>query len=1517
MSEGKRKKCENGTRWNPRTKKCEPKKNENEKKKRKTIKRKPKLNIIDIGIDNLTNIQPLNINVNTPDPLLETITGHIKQIFTEPVIKPSIKPTNTTMKINNKLIYNINDEFIENTGNIVSINKLKSFWKDIWGKDLIIDDDLINLSGSKLRSIWGALVGKTPPIKGSNPFVNNILLQIEITRIRRLQNETTLLQQPVVTPPIPEQPVEITPISPEPVFEPSPIPEEPVEITPISPEPVFEPSPIPEQPVEITPISPEPVFEPSPIPKKIMEPVEEEPIIEFGEELSNTELLEHEKEEFEMNKQYTDYEFLYPHLNDPDFNLKIAKRKEFNDTKYDGKIRDIKQFANKVCKADFELSPHQLFVKNFLSLNTPYNSLLLYNGLGTGKTCSAIGVAEEMRSYMKQVGITQRIIVIASPNVQSNFKTQLFDETKLKSDNGLWNLNTCIGSSLLKEINPTNLTDIPKEKIINQINAIINNYYVFMGYIEFANYIQKKTSVAEGSGYSATEIKKIQISRIKKLFNNRLIIIDEVHNIRNADDNKNKRIGELLMNVVKNSDNLRLLLLSATPMYNNYKEIIWLVNLMNANDKRATIKEEQIFDKKGNFIKERITEDGKIIEGGKELLERKLIGYVCYVRGENPYTFPYRIYPTDFSIENTFEQIEYPKVQMNEKDIENPLEHIPVYNTSIGEYQEKGYDFIMNNLRNRSVVRTDKFGKQTIMPNFENLDSFGYTLLQIPLEALNIVYPSSRLDEITLNNETLNELNDEETANIIENIVGHKGLNNVMNYVTTTSPQPMKYNFEYKPEILNTYGRIFHSDNIGKYSNKISNICNIIKKSKGIIIIYSQYIDGGVVPIALALEEMGFTRYGSASYTRPLFKKPLAEPLDSLTMKQKSEVTDKFRQAKYVMITGDRNFSPNNSADIKFVTKPENKNGEYVKVIIISKAGSEGLDFKNIRQTHVLEPWYNMNRIEQIIGRSVRNLSHCQLPFEERNVEIYLHTTLPRNDEEPADLYVYRLAEKKAKQIGKITRLLKQNAVDCLLNIGQTNFTIEKLNTIVENQNIELSLSSGKTIQFKIGDRPFTDICDYMDNCDYTCSPNIKMNDNEIVSHTYNNDFIKTNYQMILKRIKQLFKDQTFYKKEQLINSINIFKPYPIEQIYYTLSQLIDNKNEYLIDKYGRLGSLVNKGDYYAFQPIEITDENASIFERSYPIDYKNESILLELQQKQEKEKEKEQLYGEYENKDETEKVKTFASIMEEITIIMKNISDSKLVLENGDNDWYKHASKVITILNKNHNINIDTIVEYILYHYLDTLALREQLLLVSQVYSGNFDLNIPIHIIIKKYFDDKLLEVGNTKAIILAYKDKTKMFIQSNEMLTLWNESEKQSDKERFQQAIMNRFLISGNAANVHKYNSYIGFMQLFRDTGEITFKIKDMTQKRNNKGSRIDRLRKNEIIVFFNEVLGSQQYNNENTEKILKMSMCVMVEIVLRYYNEINKNGKIWFLNSERANINSISDCKINAKGEFECIR
>ena len=111
-----------------------------------------------------------------------------------------------------------------------------------------------------------------------------------------------------------------------------------------------------------------------------------------------------------------------------------------------------------------------------------------------------------------------------------------------------------------------------------------------------------------------------------------------------------------------------------------------------------------------------------------------------------------------------------------------------------------------------------------------------------------------------------------------------------------------------------------------------------IKESEGIVLIYSQYIDGGCVPIALALEEMGITRHGDRK--KSLFKTPPREPM---------KINGK--NAKYIMITGDKLLSPgrNNKMELKVATHPNNIMGEKVKVIVISKAGSEGLDFRNIR----------------------------------------------------------------------------------------------------------------------------------------------------------------------------------------------------------------------------------------------------------------------------------------------------------------------------------------------------------------------------------------------------------------------------------------------------------------------------------------------------------------------------------------------------------------------------------------
>ena len=343
---------------------------------------------------------------------------------------------------------------------------------------------------------------------------------------------------------------------------------------------------------------------------------------------------------------------LYPSLNDPQFNKKIANKQQFNETRYNGEILDIEKESKRLCESEFELSPHQQFVKNFLSLYTPYNSLLLYHGLGSGKTCSAIGVAEEMRDYIKQLGISQRIIIVASPNVQNNFKLQLFDDSKLKLVDGLWNIKNCTGNKLLKEINPLNMRGLSRERVITLVKNLINASYLFLGYTEFANFIQKKSVVSAEISESKRE--KIIKQKLKQHFENRLIIIDEVHNIRFTDDNKSKRIAGELFKLVSNVDNLRLLFLSATPLYNTYKEIVWLINIMNLNDRRSLINIKDIFDQDGNFL---IDKDGKEI--GKELLERKSIGYVSFVRGDNPYTFPYKVWPDEFAPEKTLKNIIY------------------------------------------------------------------------------------------------------------------------------------------------------------------------------------------------------------------------------------------------------------------------------------------------------------------------------------------------------------------------------------------------------------------------------------------------------------------------------------------------------------------------------------------------------------------------------------------------------------------------------------------------------------------------------------------------------------------------------------------------------------------------------------------------------------------------------------------------------------------------------------------
>ena len=651
----------------------------------------------------------------------------------------------------------------------------------------------------------------------------------------------------------------------------------------------------------------------------------------------------------ELVKDSDDNE-MYPLLEDPNFNSKIYQKKEFKDgneytERTQEEIQNIEETTKNICNNfEFELLPHQKFIKNFLSFQTPYNSLLIYHGLGTGKTCSSIGVAEEYRTYGNQMGIDKKIIVVASKYVQENYKKQLFDETKLKKVGGLWNLKSCTGNKFIKEVNPMNMMNLDKEHVIKQVKRIIKDNYEFMAYLEFARQIEREITKRGINKYGDdADQRKRKIDAIKEMYSDRLIIIDEVHNIRDDPDDKSgdlakmdvKSTTEAFQTLVQHADNLKLLLLTGTPMYNDYTEIIWLLNLMNLNDNRYSITKKDIFNK-----------DGRLTETGKELLIQKSRGYVSFVQGEDPFLFPFRVYPKDSSISYKNHSLElltekalvtseifYPEKQLNDYII--PTTYDRNEGNEVGKRGIKYLDIFMTKIGNKQKEIYEDYIKHSIEKGviLKEQESFNFGILSSASQMLNICFP---------------------VEGDYKNKYGKNGLKKIMKY-----NQSMLNEFEYREG----YEGFFQEESLRDYSGKISKIINEIKKSQGIVLIYSQYIEGGCIPIALALEEAGYNKLGG-----------------SLMKNAKS--SDK---GKYIMITGKKELNKDLKSTMNLCNSPENKDGNIIKVVIISLAGSEGLDFANIRQVHILDAWYNLNRTGQIEGRAIRNQSHCNLDFKQRN----------------------------------------------------------------------------------------------------------------------------------------------------------------------------------------------------------------------------------------------------------------------------------------------------------------------------------------------------------------------------------------------------------------------------------------------------------------------------------------------------------------------------------------------------
>ena len=560
----------------------------------------------------------------------------------------------------------------------------------------------------------------------------------------------------------------------------------------------------------------------------------------------------------------------YPQINDNEFYTKINKiYKSY-------KIPSKKKSFREICiPKKYELQLPQTFLSQFINPDTPYKGVLVYHRIGAGKTCTAVRIGEEFKNKRK-------IIVVLPASLKGNFRTEL--------------RSLCAGAAYLSNKERERLKNYhPSSKeykeIIKNSDKKIDKYYKIYSYNKFIEHVQNK------------DIK----------LNNTLLIIDEIQNMVSEEGTYYTELNKLIKNA---PSDLRLVLLSATPMFDKPAEIGLTINLLRPSKLFPTGSD---FEKK--FIRITKNKNGEYSTRTKNLdLFKSIIkGYISFFRGAPSYVFPEM-------------KIKYVKCEMS-------------------DFQYASYKAILRNEENQ--VTSSKKLKKKVNKHL-NVSQLPNNFFIGSRYVSNIVFPNKQ--------------------------VGDDG--------------------------LETFTKLKILNGLEKYSTKFFNMITKINKSSGKVFVYSSFKEfAGLKSFIKVLEAYGYKNY--------------------------SDYGEGHK--RFAVWSGDEDI--NYKEEIKSVYNLENNlNGSKLKIILGSSSIKEGVSFKGVRQVHIIEPYWNLPRLEQVIGRASRFCSHKDLPEEKRTVKVYIYLAVHPDEPETIDQYIYKLSLRKNKLVGEFEKAIKEAAIDCELN---------------------------------------------------------------------------------------------------------------------------------------------------------------------------------------------------------------------------------------------------------------------------------------------------------------------------------------------------------------------------------------------------------------------------------------------------------------------------------------------------
>jgi hypothetical protein len=866
----------------------------------------------------------------------------------------------------------------------------------------------------------------------------------------------------------------------------------------------------------------------------------------------------------------------YPSPTDPDFQSIMYAKREFYANAIPHRptftnYSELKEYRDNRCARSYKLNEHQTLLSNFINPDTPYHGVLIFHGTGTGKTCASIAIAEKFKPMVEKYG-TKIHVLVPGPMNKENFRKEIL---------------SCSGESYMKINNEDGLVMTEADKLRLRKNAVnlVAQYYRIMSYRSFYKKVlgekiaetrtnkDNKLKVRYRKNEEGDFERDISVDRIYNL-NNGIIIVDEAHNLTENE------YGKALRKIIQNSVNLKVVLLTATPMKNLADDIIQLINFIRPPN--APMERDKIFNSQMDYAMD-------FKPTGVEYLKKMCRGYISYLRGADPLTYAQRI--------------------------------------DMGE--------IPPGLLFTKVIRCEMlpFQLQTYINAVK--EGEGDTLARRSQAVANFAFPGLSQDR-----KDLTGYYGKEGISVLRNQV--KSYSDQLNkkIAQVLGLQDSDYVYLVNNGKLIS-GSMMKLENLKYFSIKfytaMTNINQLVygMKGPGTGFVYSNLVKAGIELFQEIAIQNGYLEYQESKENYQIKKNTICYYCGYKFSEHDKVIRDAvngmpkhtFYPATFITITGKSEETVEMVPEEKqklldTFNNIDNKDGKHIKLIFGSKVMNEGLTLKNVKEVHILDVHFNLGRVDQVIGRAIRWCTHYPVMSEQNpypTVQIYKYVVMLQG-ELSSEEEMYKKAELKYLLVKKVERAMKEVAIDCPLNRNGNVFPED--------------LAKYKDCGPK--DNPCPAICDYM-QCDFKCDDELlnakyydperkiykKISKDKLDYSTFTNALAREEIEYSKSKIKEMYKLRHVYKLDDILRYVK--ESYPEDRrdlfddffVFQALNELIpvsendfNNFKDTILDKFNTGGYLIYRKDYYIYQPFAENEYLPMYYRSNHEVNVTNQLSL-------------------------------------------------------------------------------------------------------------------------------------------------------------------------------------------------------------------------------------------------------------------------------------------------------------------